>query len=117
MCGLEDAEFAVVGGCAAGGEGVFAVAEEVLAYLRVPEGDHVRGAAVDAAAGFVDAQHCHGLVAGTGRRELLGEVGVETFRAEGDEDVDWEGVSLRADLRCVESWAGQRDMYGDEDIT
>lgn len=55
-------------------QGVLAVAEKVLPYLRVPEGFHVFGVAVDAAAGFVDAEDGDGLVGARG--EFAAEVRV-----------------------------------------
>lgn len=66
------------------------MAEEVFAYLRVPQGLHVLFGPVDAAAGFVDAEHADGVVCVVGARgEAPCEVGVETLGAEGYEDVDW----------------------------
>ena len=83
----EDIQITVVGCHAAGRERVFAVAKEILPDLGVAECFHVLFVAVDATAGFVDADHVDGFFGGT-VGEFAGEVGVETFGAEGYEDVD-----------------------------
>lgn len=59
---LEDVQIRVVCRHAAGSQGVLAVAKEVLADLRVAQRGHVRLGAVDAAAGFVDAEDAYGVV-------------------------------------------------------
>jgi hypothetical protein len=54
----------------------------------VTQGFHVFCGAVDAAAGLVEADHADGF-RGVAGAEFAGEVRVEAFGAEGDEDVDW----------------------------
>ena len=62
----ENIQIPKIGAHAARRQRVLAVPEEVLADLRVPQRLHVVGGAVDAAAGFVDAEHADALVVGAG---------------------------------------------------
>ena len=80
-------QIAIVGCHAAWRQRVFAVSEEVLPDLAVAQRFHVFVAQVDAAAGFVDADYADGFV-GAAVGEFAGEVRVETFGADGYEDVD-----------------------------
>lgn len=59
-----DVQIAIIGRHAARGEGVFAMAEEVLPDLAVAQRFHVVFGSVDAAAGFVEADYVDGFFGG-----------------------------------------------------
>ena len=70
------------------------VPEEISADLRVSERLHVGLVAVDAAAGFVEADDGYAVRGGgVGAGGVFaGEVGVEAFGGEDEDYVDWMGV-------------------------
>lgn len=68
-----DVQIAVVSRHAAWGEGVFAMAEEVLPDLAVAQRFHIVFGSVDAAAGLVEADYVDGFFGGP-VREFAAEV-------------------------------------------
>lgn len=92
------------------------MAEEVLSDLGMAQGLHIFFAAVDAAAGLVEADYVDGF-GGVAGRVFASEVRVEAFGADGDEDVDCgevSTVSLRGLTYVDRSEAG--DGGGDVDV-